>query len=67
MGYGTAQGVEPPRNRHRWVAIDNTGRPAWQVERGSYCEHCGITRTAHGWSFRGDRHDGPIPRCGEAR
>lgn len=69
MTYGPAQGLPPPRNRHKWAPTpSNAGLMR--------CSECFITREAAwavrpgaepGWSFRGDWHTGPIPRCGEAR
>ena len=67
MSYGPSEGPLPVKNRHRWTAIDNTGRQPWQVERGTHCPDCGIRRIMGGWYGRsGEWHTGPIPRCGES-
>lgn len=65
MSYGPPEPLDPPRNKHRWVAVDNTLREAWQIQRGDRCANCGITRTTRGWYFRDAWRDGPIPRCGD--
>ena len=66
MTFGPAESPPPPKNKHRWTPIDNTGRAAWQAERGDHCPDCGITRSKGGWRDRmGDWHTGPIPRCGD--
>lgn len=66
MGYGPGIPCDPPRNKHRWYAIDNAGRPMHAREYGDVCRHCGIKRTHDGWRDRiGNWHTGPIPRCGE--